>query len=187
MIFEDRKFIEIGHTVQQQYNGDALRISEFAHIVNASGLAGDGIIEALEQVIAAPSFPYKGDRAILILAEMTTAGSLATGDYTRFCIEIARKHKDSVVGFVATQSLANFAGAVGEGDEDFVIFTTGVNVSSKGDSLGQQYQTPSSAISRGSDFVIVGRGIYAASDPAEAVQRYREEAWDAYQTRTNQR
>jgi len=93
MIFEDRKFIDIGHTVQQQYHGGALRISEFAHIVNASVLAGDGMIEALEQVITEPSFPYKGDRAILILAEMTTAGSLATGDYTRSCIEIAGSTK----------------------------------------------------------------------------------------------
>jgi NAD(P)H-dependent FMN reductase len=47
-------------------------------------------------------FPFKEERAMLILAEMTTAGSLATGDYTRSCIDIARMHKQAVIGFVAT-------------------------------------------------------------------------------------
>jgi len=188
MLFEDRKFIDIGHTLQQQYHGGALRISEFAHVVNASVLAGEGIIEALEQTITASDFPYKVERGVLILAEMTTAGSLATGDYTRSCIEIARKHRRSVIGFVATQSLTNFEGSVAASEEveDFVIFTTSVNAEVKGDDLGQQYQTPASAISRGSDFIIAGRGIYAAPDPVAAVQRYKKETWDAYLARTNQ-
>jgi orotidine-5'-phosphate decarboxylase len=84
--------------------------------------------------------------------------------------------------------LTDFEGskAAVEEDEDFVIFTTGVNAEAKGDSLGQQYQTPASAISRGSDFIIAGRGIYAAPDPVAAVQRYRKEAWDAYLARTSQ-
>jgi orotidine-5'-phosphate decarboxylase len=30
----------------------------------------------------------------------------------------------------------------------------------------------------GSDFIIVGRGVYAAPDPVEAVQEYRK-AWEA--------
>jgi hypothetical protein len=34
-------------------------------------------------------------------------------------------------------------------------------LSSKGDKLGQQYQTPQSAVGRGADFIISGRGIYA--------------------------
>lgn len=130
---------------------------------------------------------------MLILAEMTTAGSLATGDYTLSCIEIARKHKHSVIGFVATQSLTNFGGAntgtdaVAGEEEDFFIFTTGINATCNGDNLGQQYQTPASAIARGSDFIIAGRGIYAAPDPVEAVQRYKKEAWEAYVSRTNQK
>ena len=75
--------------------------------VNASVLAGDGIAEALAQTVQAEDFLHRGDRALLILAEMTTKGSLTTGDYTKSYIEIARKHKDFVVGFVATQSLVS--------------------------------------------------------------------------------
>lgn len=63
---------------------------------------------------------------------------------------------------------------------DFVVFTTGVNRKSAGNSLGQQYQTPASAIERGADFIIAGRGIYAAEDPSEAARLYQSEGWEAY-------
>ena len=48
LISEDRKLIDIGNTVQMQYHGGVLRISEWAHIVNVSILGGSGVLEALE-------------------------------------------------------------------------------------------------------------------------------------------
>lgn len=186
LIFEDRKFVDIGNTVQMQYHGGALRISEWAHLVNASILAGEGIVQALAQTYDSETFPYAGSRGLLILAEMTTKGSLATGDYTKLSVEIARKHRTFVAGFVATRALSSISPNMEAADgEDFVVFTTGVNRKSAGDSLGQQYQTPASAVSRGADFIIVGRGIYAAEDPVEAVQLYRKEGWEAYLDRVN--
>ena len=197
MIFEDRKFVDIGNTVQKQYKGGALRISDWAHIVNASVLAGEGIIQALDEVIAKE--PESRERGILILAEMTSKGSLATGEYTRASVVIAQKYPQSVVGFVATRELSGYASedvgrrlsarddAEPEGrEEDFIIFTTGVNMSSKGDVLGQQYQVPKSAVEGGSDFLIAGRGIYAAPNPIAAVQAYREAGWTSYLARINQ-
>jgi orotidine-5'-phosphate decarboxylase len=181
LIFEDRKFIDIGNTVQKQYRGGALRIYDWAHIINASVLAGQGIIDALAQTI------QKGDvsdRGILILAEMTSKGSLAVGDYTRASVEIAKKHKEHVFGFVATRELSS---VVVEDDvapeEDFVVFTTGISISSQGDALGQQYQSPTSAMEGGADFLIVGRGIYSGPDPVASAKAYREAGWAAYLSR----
>lgn len=179
LIFEDRKFIDIGNTVQKQYKGGVLKIHDWAHIINASVLAGPSIIQALEETIKSGD---AADRAILILAEMTSKGSLATGDYTRASVDIARKYSGSVIGFVATRELSQFANQSSE-DEDFLVFTTGVNVSSKGDALGQQYQTPTSAMAGGSDFLIAGRGIYAASDPLAAVKAYQAAGWEAHEKR----
>lgn len=184
MIFEDRKFVDIGNTVQKQYDGGALRISEWAHIVNASVLAGDGIIEALAQTASSKHFGYRGERGLLILAEMTTKGSLASGDYTKASVESAKKHKDFVIGFVATQALTFLGDKTDSDAEDFVVFTTGVNRATKGDKLGQQYQTPESAIRKGADFIIAGRGIYATEDPVKMAKLYREEGWSAYLERT---
>ncbi|PGH08916.1 orotidine 5'-phosphate decarboxylase [Blastomyces parvus] len=187
LLFEDRKFVDIGSTVQKQYHGGSLRISEWAHIVNCAMLAGPGIVDALAQTASSPVFQtaYAAEgRALLILAEMTSQGSMATGAYTELSVRAARKHRGFVLGFVATRALDEVLpqGEEGEGEEeeDFVVFTTGVNLSSSGDALGQQYQTPASAVGRGADFIISGRGIYAAPDPVEAVLRYRDEGWKAY-------
>lgn len=179
LIFEDRKFIDIGNTVQKQYKGGVLRIHDWAHIVNLSVLAGPGIVQALEETIKNGAIQERG---LLILAEMTSKGSLATGSYTKASIDIARQYPQTVMGWVATRELSQFADSKIE-DEDFVVFTTGVNISSKGDALGQQYQTPTSAMAGGSDFLIAGRGIYAAADPVGAVQEYRKAGWEAYQAR----
>ena len=180
LIFEDRKLVDIGTTVQKQYHEGALKISEFAHIVNLSLLGGDGIADALTRVVTASDFPYPNERAFILLAEMTTKGSFATGDYTTKCVEVARKHAESMMGFVATRSLNDVSPEQASESEDFLVFTTGVNSASKGDDLGQQYQTPAIAIASGTDFPIVGRGIYASEDPVMAAQEYRKEGWEAY-------
>ena len=180
IIFEDRKLIDIGHTVQRQYHGGSLRLSEFADVVNISPLSGNGILEALAQTLTGPDFPYANERALLVLAEMTTQGSMAVGPYTNKCIDLARKYPEVVIGFVATRALTHDLPRRAAEDEDFITFTTGVSMSTTADSLGQQYQTPSAAIARGSDFIIAGRGIYAAPDPVEAAKAYQKSGWEAY-------
>ncbi|KAK5087953.1 orotidine 5'-phosphate decarboxylase [Lithohypha guttulata] len=179
LIFEDRKFVDIGNTVQKQYKGGVLKIHDWAHIVNCTVLPGPGIVQALEQVIQDAGHP---DRGVLILAEMTSKGSLATGTYTKASVDIARQYPRTIIGFVSTKELSNVGESKNE-EEDFVVFTTGVNISSKGDALGQQYQTPETAMAGGSDFLIAGRGIHAAADPVAAVKEYRQAGWNAYQAR----
>lgn len=183
LLFEDRKFIDIGNTVQKQYRGGVLGIHQWAHLITVSVLAGESIIQALDQSIAQAGTP---DRGILILAEMTSKGSLATGEYTKASVAIAQKYPNSVIGFIASRELSSFSTVAKHDQEDLVVFTTGVNISSKGDTLGQQYQTPNSAMAGGSDFLIAGRGIYAAPDPVVAAKEYQRAGWEGYLSRTKQ-
>lgn len=136
MIFEDRKLVDIGNTVQKQYHGGALRISEWADIVDFSILPGDGIAEALNETITNPDLPYANQRGLLALADMTSKGTLATGDYTAQSIAAARKFPQSVIGLVCTHALTEESELSEDKDEDLVIFTTGINMVSEGDKLG---------------------------------------------------
>lgn len=129
------------------------------------------------------STPYL--RAILLLAEMSSEGNLLTSAYTQECLAIARKHKDFVIGFIAQRSLNAEAG------DNFLTLTPGVSLpppgkedQKTGDDLGQQYNTPRQVVfQQGADVIIVGRGIIMADDPAAEAERYRDEAWRAYEER----
>ena len=151
-------------------------------------LSGEGIVEALSQVIQAPDFPYKDERALNLLAEMTSKGSLATDKYTVKCVEFARKQTQSVIGWIANRSLESIRTQSSSLEaKDFLVLTTGIDHSTKGDKLGQQYQTPTIATGRGDDFIISGRGIYAAEDPVDFAQSYQKEGWESYLKRVKER
>lgn len=168
LLFEDRKFADIGNTVRHQYQDGIYHIADWADFVTAHAVPGPGVIEGLKEA----GLP-KG-RGLLLLAEMSSQGNLANGDYTKKTLEMARAHSDFVIGCIATQKLVD--------DPRFLTMTPGVNLSQDGDTLGQQYATPEDAIlARGSDVIIVGRGIYGADDPLAEAKKYREAGWKAYQ------
>ncbi|EOA85298.1 uncharacterized protein SETTUDRAFT_163968 [Exserohilum turcica Et28A] len=285
LIFEDRKFADIGETVQKQYTSGHHRIALWAEITNAHVLPGPAIVTALEkaaektiakyntsvnteisatrqvngadcdddhdEAMENPNFSIESPiemeggerrlsirppnrkqsvvsvttsismrtesisprpepnhntedvfnldtaselirlgpppflRSLLLLAEMSSEGHLMTPDYQQKTVEIARNHRDFVMGFIAQRSLNT------EPDDNFITMTPGCQLpppgqegKKLGDGLGQQYNTPRKLIlDQGCDVIIVGRGIVRAHDRKSEAERYRQAAWAAYEER----
>jgi orotidine-5'-phosphate decarboxylase len=150
-------------------------------MTNAHPLPGDGIVTGLSSV----GLPLS--RGLLLLAEMSSKGSLATGAYTLEAVRMARRHRDFVVGFIAQQRVDELEEGGEEDKEDFLVLTPGIGLGVKGDKMGQQYRTPREAVlESGSDVIIVGRGIYGGAGEEEwksEAERYRVEGWKAYEER----
>ncbi|SCV04999.1 LANO_0G16270g1_1 [Lachancea nothofagi CBS 11611] len=173
MIFEDRKFADIGNTVKLQYSSGVYKIAQWADITNAHGVTGPGIVQGLKQAAQETTDEPRG---LLMLAELSCKGALAHGQYTRETVEIAKSDKDFVIGFIAQNDM----GGRDEGF-DWLIMTPGVGLDDKGDSLGQQYRTVDEVVSGGSDIIIVGRGLFGKGrDASLESARYRKAGWDAY-------
>ncbi|EGV65664.1 orotidine 5'-phosphate decarboxylase [Yamadazyma tenuis] len=176
MVFEDRKFADIGNTVRSQYVGGAYKIAQWSDITNAHGVTGAGVVQGLKQGAQETT---QEPRGLLMLAELSSKGSLAFGEYTDKTVEIAKTDKEFVIGFIAQRDM----GGREEGF-DWLIMTPGVGLDDKGDGLGQQYRTVDEVVSTGTDIIIVGRGLFGKGrDPDVEGKRYRDAGWAAYQKR----
>lgn len=176
-----------GNTVALQYAAGVHKIASWSHLTNAHPVPGPGIITGLASV----GQPL--GRGLLLLAEMSTKGSLAVGAYTDDAVRMARAQRSFVVGFVAQRRLdgvgAREEDVGASADEDFLVLTPGVGLDARGDAMGQQYRTPREVIhDSGCDVIIVGRGIYGKAPldveyARQQAERYRREGWQAYMER----
>lgn len=167
LIFEDRKFADIGNTVKQQYEGGLFRIADWAHVTNAHIVPGPGIIQGLKAV----GLPK--NRGLLLLAEMSSEGNLCDAKYISSCMKMAEAHSDFVIGFITQRRLME--------DPRYIHLTPGVHLAEPGDPLGQKYSSPEIIIGHNqSDIMIVGRGINASQNPLKEAKKYREAGWKAF-------
>ncbi|KAJ8956697.1 hypothetical protein NQ318_014052 [Aromia moschata] len=174
ILFEDRKFADIGKTVELQYSKGIYKISSWAKLVTAHSLTGKGVLDAIK------GSEDSDKRGVFLLAETSAAGSLITADYTKATLTLAEEYPELIAGIVCQSPL--FLANPG-----LIQLTPGVQLESKSDSLGQQYNTPESIVlDRGADVAVVGRGITKAMEKEAAAKKYKDMLWASYSKRIEQ-
>ena len=174
LIFEDRKFADIGKISRKQMGG-LYNIQQWSNIVTAHLISGPDIVDGLQ---AAWSDALK-EGGVLLLAQMSSRGNLLDPAYTSAVVEAGRAHP-GVFGFIGNgsdaDSVRQLRGMVGDAK---MIWTPGVNLSTGDGEMGQRYGDPYQAILAGADCIIVGSGIHGAEDPATAAATYANISWKA--------
>ena len=172
LIFEDRKFADIGKISRSQMAG-IYDIRSWSDLVTAHLISGPDIVDGLQ----AGWNDVGRTGGVLLLAQMSSRGNLLHPDYTRKVVEKGTAH-GGVFGFIGNGSrpveLAALRSAVGEGK---MIWTPGVNLAVGDGEMGQRYGDPTEAVLAGSDCIIVGSGIHKADDPGAAAAAYAEASW----------
>lgn len=172
LIMEDRKFADIGNTVSLQYSKGLYRISNWADLVTAHSLPGDGILRGLKAAVS-----DSRARGVFLLAEMSSDGNLITSDYKEKTMKMIESNFDFVAGVVAQSAdLVQ--------DPGLLQLTPGVKLEEGSDDLGQTYNTPEYVMKeKGADIAVVGRGIIGSKNPSEMAKTYRDRLWEAYLAR----
>ncbi|MEA3288494.1 MAG: orotidine-5'-phosphate decarboxylase [Candidatus Marinimicrobia bacterium] len=177
IIFEDRKFADIGSTVRKQFRSGVYKIADWAEYVTVHMIAGEAILDGLFGDLETP-------RSSFLLARMSAKGNLISETYTRQVLDIGKRRKECVSGYIGhgadVEDIKRFRNKI---PQDQLFLMPGVNLDSRGDGLGQQYLMVEDAIMGGADAIIVGRGIVASKDPGAEAKRYRSAAWKAFEAR----
>ena len=174
LIFEDRKFADIGKISRAQMAG-VYNIGAWSDIVTAHLISGPDVVDGLQTAWR----EVNREGGVLLLAQMSSRGNLLNGDYTNTVVKLGAVH-EGVLGFIGNGSkpgeLAKLRQKVGQ---QKMIWTPGVNHEVGDGEMGQRYGDPYDAVIAGSDCIIVGSGIHGAEHPKTAAQSYAQVSWNA--------
>lgn len=165
-VFLDMKFFDIGATVEKavrgiaQYDLDFLTVHGDPQVVRAAaeGKAGSGL------KILAVTVLTSLDRADL------DANLIKPGDLAEITLErAARALEAGADGVIASPHEAAAIRALPQALGKLIV-TPGVRPAGSASGDQKRIATPAAAIAAGADHIVVGRPIWAASDPAAAAR-----------------
>jgi orotidine-5'-phosphate decarboxylase len=177
-VFLDLKFHDIPNTVAKAAI-EACRLG--VRIFNVHALGGRAMMEGAARAVNEYLVAGDGVPPVLLGVTILTSSSEQTlrevgidRPVEEMVLRLARLAKDSGLnGVVASpHEVGLIRQACGR---DFAIVTPGVRPSFAETNDQQRIMTPGEAIAAGSDYLVVGRPIAAATDPVGAAQRIAEE------------
>lgn len=163
-IFLDMKLFDIGATVEAavrglaQFDLDFLTVHGDPHVVRAAVEGASGTGTKILAVTVLTSL----DRADL------DAGMMVAGDVADLvCTRAARALEAGADGVIASPQEAALIRALPQAEGKLIV-TPGVRPAGSNPGDQKRVATPADAIAAGADHIVVGRPIWAASDPSAA-------------------
>lgn len=177
-VFYDAKYHDIPHTVA---NAGRMATRLGVYIYNIHALGGYEMMVGAVQATRREAEELGVEKPLIL--GVTVLTHVAQGTLKEMGIE--KGLKDEVVHLARLTKRAGLEGVVSSPQEikcireacgdDFLILTPGIRPSWAEGNDQRRRMTPKEAIEAGADFIVVGRPIIQAGDPAEAAQRILEE------------
>lgn len=176
-VFLDLKFHDIPNTVAQAARS-ACRMG--VDMLNLHAMGGFSMMETAAAAVAAEA---AGNRPLLLGVTVLTSMDEAT--FQDVLGTPGRSIEEQVLHLARLSRSAGLDGVVASPHEitmlrqslggDFVILTPGIRPSDAPADDQRRFMTPVQAVSAGADYLVVGRPVTAAPDPASAARRIIEE------------
>jgi orotidine-5'-phosphate decarboxylase len=182
-IFYDAKFHDIPRTVKAAVKV-AARLG--VQIVNVHASGGQEMMRAAAQAACESAEETHQTRPLVLgVTVLTSLHDRALQEECGF----AKGAQDQVVHLARQAQLAGLDGVVASPQEiqlvrqacgeKFIVLTPGIRPLSAGLDDQKRVLTPGEAMQAGADYIVVGRPIYAASNPKEAAQKILLEMQEA--------
>jgi orotidine-5'-phosphate decarboxylase len=178
-VFLDLKFHDIPHTVAAA-GIEAARLG--VSIFNVHSLGGSAMMRATVDALNAAAEREQFTKPLILAVTILTSHEQAS--LTEIGLE--RSVQEQVVRLAELAAAAGINGVVASPQEiaplrqaidnpNFVILTPGVRPSGAALNDQKRVLTPGAAVQAGADYLVIGRPITGADDPAAAAQKIREE------------
>lgn len=149
LIWEDRKFSDIGFITTQQLNGGIYKISEWADIVTFHSTCGY------------KSIPIDINLIIFLVVELSVDGHLCDTNYIEKSVQIANTHPN-IFGVVCQHDIKNL-------DKNILKIVPGISLNKqKKDNYNQLYNKIENK--NFADIFVVGRSIIQSENPLELIR-----------------
>jgi len=177
-VFYDAKLMDIPNTVA---GAAASLVSARVAMFNVHTLGGREMMEAAAHAAARKAEELEIQRPLVLgVTVLTSVNEHALRD-----IGIGRPMREQVVALAQIAREAGLDGVVASAHEigdikqacghDFLVVTPGIRPTWADEGDQKRVMTPEQAAAAGADYVVVGRPITRAPDPAEAAMRISQE------------
>lgn len=173
LIFEDRKYNDIGNTFNKQIENKKYNFKKWCDIISIKSL--NDRFYKFNNI----------DLGIIIISDMSNEINNYFLDdiiheYNNFKIKNINENSKDIVGIVTQKNNIN--------NPSLLYFTPGVRINHENDvNNDQKYRTVEQALVQDNcDVIIVGSGIYESKDVEKTAEIYKMLGWTSYKKKINQ-